>query len=191
MLRIAANAFGVATAADLADYFRMPVREALPRINELVEDGALIPVNVESWDEPAYLAAGARIPRSIDCATLLSPFDPAVWFRPRALRLFDFHYRIEIYVPAAKRKYGYYVLPFLMDERIVARVDLKADRRNGILLVQASHGEDNIETATVAERLMRELWSLAHWLDLDAVKIGRKGSLARHLAASARKTAPA
>lgn len=186
LLRIAATALGVATAADIADYFRMPVREALPRINELVEDGALLPVDVESWDETAYLAAGARMPRSIECATLLSPFDPAVWFRPRALRLFDFHYRIEIYVPAAKRKYGYYVLPFLMDERIVARVDLKADRKNGVLLVQASHAEENIDVHRVSEKLLQELWSLADWLGLGAVKIGRRGSLARPLGACAR-----
>jgi uncharacterized protein YcaQ len=184
LLRTAANALGIATTQDLADYYRMTAREAQPRLNELVEAGAIRAARVAGWKQPAYLAANARRPRSIRCAALLSPFDPVVWYRPRALRLFDFHYRIEIYVPAAKRKWGYYVLPFLLDERIVARVDLKADRANGRLLVQACHKEDGIDQVRTIEKLGDELLNLADWLGLDSVKVSLRGPFARHLAAS-------
>ncbi|MEO1202797.1 MAG: crosslink repair DNA glycosylase YcaQ family protein, partial [Pseudomonadota bacterium] len=119
LLRRSAQALGVATASDLADYFRMSPRVAAPRIAELVEIGELLEVRVEGWPVPGYLHAAARSPRRIDACSLLSPFDPVVWYRPRAERLFDFHYRIEIYVPQAKRRYGYYVLPFLLGDRIV------------------------------------------------------------------------
>ncbi|MFT5500041.1 MAG: hypothetical protein ACI88G_000167 [Woeseiaceae bacterium] len=184
LLTIAANAFGVATAHDLADYYRMSVREAQPRLDELVTDGTIRPVQVEGWKEQAYLAPESRLPRQISCSSLLSPFDPLVWYRPRAERLFDFHYRIEIYVTAAKRKWGYYVLPFLLDDEIVGRVDLKADRQKGCLLVLASHAEENIDEARVVDCLGDELMSLARWLGLERMKVSRRGPFARRLAAS-------
>jgi len=182
LLRLAANASGIGTARDLGDYFRMSPRETGSRLDELEEEGAIRKVAVESWTEPAYLATSARIPRSVSCASILSPFDPVVWFRPRAERLFDFHYRIEIYVPANKRKWGYYVLPFLLDERIVARVDLKADRKNRQLLVLACHKEPDIDEERAVSELASELHALASWLDLDRVKVSRRGPFARQLA---------
>jgi len=181
LLEIAARAQGVTTLRDLADYFRMSAKEAAPRVNELVEDGVLLPVNVESWADDAYLHRNARLPRAIVSSSLLSPFDPLVWFRPRAERLFDFHYRIEIYVPASKRKWGYYVLPFLLNDRIVARVDLKADRKNSVLRVLAAHAEQGCKTATVARALAAELRTLAGWLRLQEIKVSRKGELASDL----------
>ena len=186
LLSIAATAFGVATAHDLADYYRMNVRDAQPRLDELVADGLIQPVRVEGWKEQAYLASNARLPRKISCSTLLSPFDPLVWYRPRAERLFDFHYRIEIYVKAAKRKWGYYVLPFLLDDEIVARVDLKADRQKRRLLVLASHAEEGIDESRVVDSLGEELRSLAGWLGLERMKVSRRGAFARQLADSVR-----
>ena len=174
LLRMAAQSCGVAALQDLADYFRMSTRDAEPRIAELVEEGELNPVNVEGWDTPAWLAKDARIPRAIDGASLLSPFDPVVWYRPRAQRLFDFHYRIEIYVPAARRKWGYYVLPFRIGDDIVARVDLKADRKERRLLVQDAHLEADCDAAEVAGRLATELQALAGWLALDEVRVRRR-----------------
>jgi uncharacterized protein YcaQ len=156
LLRLAAASCGIATMNDLADYYRMSPR--------------------------GLLAKGSRTPRKLTCSSLLSPFDPVVWFRPRAERLFDFHYRIEIYVPANKRKWGYYVLPYLLDDRIVARVDLKADRRNKQLLVLATHKEENIDEDRSIEHLAEELKSLASWLDLERVKVSRRGPYARKLA---------
>ena len=184
MLRRASAALGVATARDLADYFRMSPREAVPRIAELVEEGELSCVEVEDWQEPGYLSASARLPRAIGGASLLSPFDPIVWYRPRAERLFDFHYRIEIYVPAAKRKWGYYVLPFLLGDRIVARIDLKADRKSGRLLALAAHAEPGAPVADVADALANELRALSQWLSLDGIRVSCKGSFARALAAA-------
>jgi uncharacterized protein YcaQ len=171
MLRRAAQALGVATRHDLADYFRLSPRDAQPRVEELVEEGTLNRVEVEGWNEKAYVATGACLPRSIDGASLLSPFDPVVWHRPRAERIFDFHYRIEIYVPEAKRRWGYYVLPFRVGDRIVARVDLKADRANGKLLVRAAYEEPGVSLSECAEWLARELKSLATWLCLESVII--------------------
>lgn len=182
LLRLAANACGIGTARDLGDYFRMSAKDVLPRLDELEDEGAISKVDVEGWAEPAYLAKAARIPRSVSCASILSPFDPVVWFRPRAERLFDFHYRIEIYVPQSKRKWGYYVLPFLLDERIVARVDLKADRKNKQLLVLACHNEAEIDADRSVAKLARELHSLAGWLNLERVKVSRRGPFARQLA---------
>jgi len=182
LLRLAAESCGIATMRDLADYYRMSPREAAPRVAELVESGDVRQVEVEGWREPGLLARGARAPRRLSCSSLLSPFDPLVWFRPRAERLFDFHYRIEIYVPAKKRKWGYYVLPFLLDDRIVARVDLKADRKNKQLLVLATHKEENIDENRSIEHLAGELTSLASWLDLERVKVSRRGPFARKLA---------
>jgi uncharacterized protein YcaQ len=181
LLEIAARAQGVATLRDLADYFRMSTKEAAPRVNELVEGGVLLPVKVESWSDKAYIHRNARVPRTITSCSLLSPFDPLVWFRPRAERLFEFHYRIEIYVPASKRKWGYYVLPFLLNDKIVARVDLKADRKNRVLQVLATHAEQGCKTATVARALAAELRTLAEWLRLQEIKVSRKGGLASDL----------
>ena len=181
LLRLAAESCGVATVHDLADYYRMTPREAAPRVTELQDSGDVCRVAVEGWKEPGFLARGSRTPRKIQCSALLSPFDPVVWFRPRAERLFDFHYRIEIYVPANKRKWGYYVLPFLLDDRIVARVDLKADRKGKQLLVLAAHREEHIDETRSVEHLAAELKSLASWLDLERVKVSRRGPFARKL----------
>jgi uncharacterized protein YcaQ len=186
LLRRAAAAHGVGTLHDLADYFRMSPREAAPRLQELVEAGELQEVVVAGWRDPAFLAPSARCPRKIIAASLLSPFDPVVWYRPRAERLFGFHYRIEIYVPAERRKWGYYVLPFLLDDRIVARVDLKADRRKRALLVLAAHAETGIDEPRTAEKLAAELASLADWLQLEEVRVGRRGNFSRSLSSGVR-----
>ena len=181
LLRTAATASGVATLRDLADYYRMSQGEARPGVLELVEEGTLCEVRVEGWDEVAYLANGARVPRSAERATLLSPFDPLVWFRPRAERLFDFHYRIEIYVPEHKRRWGYYVLPFLLGDQLAARVDLKADRKGSRLLVRAAHLEAGADEAKTADALARELGRMARWLGLEGISVGRRGGFARPL----------
>ena len=177
-VRKAAKAYGIGTAADLADYFRMRPQDARARIAELVEAREIEAVRVDGWRDQAYLHAEAKIPTAITASALLSPFDPVVWFRPRAERLFDFHYRIEIYTPEAKRKFGYYVLPYLDGERLVARVDLKADRAAGVLRVPAAHVEDGAQPADFAVRLMKELENVAGWLGLKKVEIGRRGKLA-------------
>lgn len=184
LLQRAATALGVATLRDLSDYFRMSPREAAPRIAELVENGDINPVSVDGWEEQAYLSVDARLPRQIGGASLLSPFDPVVWFRPRALRLFNFHYRIEIYVPASKRKWGYYVLPFRVGDQIVARVDLKTDRQNRTLLVLAAHEEAHSEQGTCLDALASELHALKTWLNLDAVCITKHNGFSRKLAAA-------
>lgn len=177
----AAKACGVGVAADLADYYRMPVRDARSRLTELVESGALQQVRVDGWREPAYLAKDAVLPPAVHCAALLSPFDPVVWFRPRAMRLFSFEYRFEIFVPAEARRWGCYVLPFLMGERLVARVDLKADRAKGRLQVLSAGAEPGEDVAVVAEALAAELAKMARWLGLDTVAVGRRGGLASAL----------
>jgi uncharacterized protein YcaQ len=187
LLQKAALAMGVSTLKDLADYYRMSSREAAPRVQELIENGDLSETTVEGWREPAYLAAGVRCPRKIECASLLSPFDPVVWFRSRAERLFNFHYRIEIYVPAEKRRWGYYVLPFLLDGAIVARLDVKADRQAGKLLVLAAHEEPEINRVTCAEKLAVELRSLQGWLDLNDIVVTRHNALSRLLAGALRR----
>ena len=184
MLRRASIAMGVATSRDLADYFRLSPKDAAPRLAELVEAGDLWSVDVENWKEPGYLSSAARMPRSIGGACLLSPFDPVVWYRPRAERLFDFHYRIEIYVPQEKRKWGYYVLPFRVGDRIVARVDLKADRKARRLLVLKAHEEPNIARLECAERLAGELTMLRDWLALDTIRVSRNSNFARALASA-------
>ena len=187
MKRASGLARGISTTRDLADYYRMSPREASPRIQELIEEGALQEVQVEGWRERGLLSRDAVIPRRINAATLLSPFDPVVWSRPRAERLFDFHYRIEIYVPAAKRKWGYYVLPFLMGDRIVARVDLKADRKKKQLLVLAAHEEVGVDSGKASRKLAAELANLASWLSLDSVRVSRRGAFARTLAAAVKE----
>ena len=183
LLLLAARSHGVGTAEDLADYYRMPVKQARPRIAELVEAGHLRQIEVEGWRQPAYLHRDARVPKKIDARALLSPFDPVVWYRPRALRLFGFDYRLEIYVPKQKRRWGYYVLPFLLGERLVARVDVKADRAGSKLRVPAAYVEEGVDPAAVADALAVELRTMAKWLGLESVSIARRGPFARSLAA--------
>ncbi len=186
LLAIAANAYGIATEEDLCDYFRLSRKESRPRIAELVEEGVLVPARVERWGRPAFLssamASTSKAPKP-RAAALLTPFDPLVWYRPRTERAFDFHYRIEIYTPAHKRTHGYYVLPFLLDDRLVGRVDLKSDRASGVLQVRAAHVEEGIEPDDVVTRLAGELRRLATWLGLERVEVVRKGRLATALRA--------
>ena len=184
LLRKASISLGIATAHDLADYYRMTVRDAAPRLEELVEEGALTRVSVDGWADTAYLAASARSPRHIPGASLLSPFDPVVWFRPRALRLYGFEYRIEIYVPAAKRRWGYYVLPFRQGDQLTARVDLKADRKASILRVQNAHLETTEDPGSTAKALSEELRALADWLCLERVGIEKASAFEKTLARS-------
>lgn len=182
LTRRAARSHGVGTVAELADYYRMRTDATKTALDSLIETGEVTHVQVEGAKHPAYLDAAARIPRRVKAATLLSPFDPVVWHRGRSEHLFDFHYRIEIYTPEHKRIYGYYVLPFLLDEQIAARVDLKADRKSGTLLVQSAHLEPDAPERT-AEALATELWRLAGWLGLGEIKVKPRGDLAAALAA--------
>lgn len=177
LLRRASTALGVATADDLIDYFRLPPTLVRPRLPELVESGDLIPCRVRGWTRPAYLARTARQPRRIGARALLSPFDPVVWTRERAARLFDFDYRLEIYTPAAKRRYGYYVLPFLNGERLEARLDLKFERQHRRLDVLAAHHEPEVDPHRTAEALSGELTRLAAFLGARAIRLGRRGNL--------------
>jgi uncharacterized protein YcaQ len=168
----------VATASDLGSYFRLRAPDTSARVAELVEAGELRPVAVRGWRQPAYLLTGTTLPRRVSAGALLAPFDPLVWERPRVARLWQLELRLEIYTPAAKRIHGYYVLPFLLGERIVARVDLKSDRVAGVLRVPAVHAEPDVDHAQVAVPLAAELVAMAAWLGLDEVLLGGAGDLA-------------
>ena len=162
-----AIAQGVATVGDLADYYRQKPAAVKPLIAELIEEGELRTVAVDGWAEKAFVHRSAKLPKQLHATALLSPFDSLVWCRPRNERLFDFHYRIEIYTPKEKRKFGYYVLPFMMNSQMVGRVDLKADRANSKLLVHSVHTEKGIKRATINDALNNELRALATWLQLN------------------------
>jgi hypothetical protein len=181
LLEQAARTYGIATAKDLSDFFRLPIKEARPVVEEMADAGALRPVGVEGWTAPAFLHPAASLPRSVDACALVSPFDSVMWERERVERLFGFSYRIEIYVPKPKRTFGYYVLPFLLGDRYAARVDLKADRAASRLLVQAAWGERGVDPAEVADRLGTELRTMAAWLGLEDVVVSRRGDLATAL----------
>ncbi|MFF1574082.1 winged helix-turn-helix domain-containing protein [Leifsonia sp. NPDC058292] len=189
LIRRSAVAHGIGTAGDLGDYFRIQRAPALAAIQDLEDAGELLPVTVAGWQQgngkplKAWLHKDARLPRSIDATALLSPFDPVVWYRDRGLRMFDFHYRIEIYTPAEKRIFGYYTLPLLIDDRVVGRIDLKSDRQAGILRVQSAWSEPGAPADTV-ERLVPLLLETAAWQGLDGVAVTdpHRGDLAPALA---------
>ncbi|WP_419947152.1 winged helix-turn-helix domain-containing protein [Candidatus Poriferisodalis sp.] len=187
LLADAARCLGVATADDLIDYHRLPKRIAPARIAELVDDGQLCEVAVEGWDRPGYVPAGQRAARRRSRSVLLSPFDPLVWYRPRAERLFGFRYRIEIYTPKAKRQYGYFVLPFLHDDALVARLDVRFDREHGRLEVPAAWTEPahwptgGSAQSRALEALRAELQALSRWCGGNGVTVGRRGDLADRL----------
>ena len=177
----AATALGVGTEADIRDYFRLGAAQVKPAIASLVKSGELEPVSVDGWTATGYLRAGQIVPRFERGTALLCPFDPLVWFRPRAERLFGFRYRIEIYTPAPKREFGYYVWPFLMDGQLVGRVDLKAERAAGTLNAVGAFTEPGRDSVRVAEAMAGELRSMASWLGLDDVTVGSRGDLVGEL----------
>ncbi len=180
----AARSLGVGTAADLADYYRLNTVRVRPLLAELVEDGRLVEARVEGWKAPAYADPDVRVPRRVRARALLSPFDSLIWERKRTERVFDFRFRLEIYVPREKRVHGYYVLPFLLGDRLVARVDLKADRGASALLVRGAFGEDPLPSPEVAAELAEELALLAGWLELDRVVVEPNGDLSSALSAA-------
>ncbi len=177
----ASTALGVATETDIRDYFRLGAKQAKPVIADLVAEGELEPLEVEGWSAPAYLRAGQIVPRIDRGTALLCPFDPLIFFRPRVQRLFDFHYRIEIYTPEPKRQFGYYVWPFLLDGQLVGRVDLKAERVRGALHVVGAFAESGQDASRVAGAMAAELTSMASWLELDDVLVGERGDLVHAL----------
>ncbi len=184
LVELSARALGVAAEAELRDYFRLPVEGFKQAVTELVDDKVLIPVAVAGWKQPAYLHHEARLPRWVRAATLVSPFDPLIWERARTQRLFDLNYRIEIYVPAPQRLYGYYVLPFLLGDRFAARVDLKADRKTGVLQIPAAWLEPSADQEETAVALAAELHRLAGWLGLETIATPVRGDFAGPLTAA-------
>ncbi|MEZ5649370.1 MAG: crosslink repair DNA glycosylase YcaQ family protein [Burkholderiaceae bacterium] len=182
LLTLGARALGVATAEDMIDYFRLPPTLARPRLAELVEAGTLLPCRVRGWDRIAYRVPDIGLPSRMRARALLSPFDPIVWNRDRTRRLFGFDFKLEIYTPAAARQHGYYVLPFLLGDNLVARVDLKNDRNGACLQVLASHLEPGRDAHAVTEALSNELARLAAFLGASAVRVGSKGDLSAALA---------
>ncbi len=182
LLERSVRALGVGTLADIADYFRIRMPDARRLFPRVLERGSVFEVEVDGWGAPAYRHVEARIPRSVEGTALLSPFDPLIWHRDRALRVFGLHYRIEIYVPEEQRIHGYYVLPFLMDGEIVARVDLKTDRKAEVLRVQAAHIEAGHPRDQVARRLAAHLEATARWLECRAIEVTRQGDLSEDLA---------
>lgn len=183
LIRAAATAHGIATERDLRDYFRLRPLASKLAVAELVESGELVPMAVDGWTESGYLDPAAATPRRLSARALLSPFDSLIWTRPRTERIFGFSYRLEIYTPAAKRKHGYYVLPFLLGDRLVARVDLKADRQAGLLRVLSAHGQARIDVTQVVTELAVELLSMAAWMALGGVQVGQVGDLSSALRA--------
>jgi uncharacterized protein len=181
LIEKAAIALGVGTETDLRDYFRLPIAEARKAIAEQVEAGVLREVMIEGWKPKAYLHKSAKLPRTAGATTLLSPFDPLVWNRDRAERLFNFHYRIELYTPESKRKFGYYVLPLLHGDQLVGRFCLKADRATSTLKVNASHHEVGVNGEDVAVSAKAEIQRMAEWLELKNIDIGKSGNLAHQL----------
>ena len=177
----AAKALGVGTARDLSDYYWIRAAEATPAISSLVAEGSLVQVEVEGWTKPAYLYAGTPIPRTINARALINPFDPLMWNRERIERLHGFYYRVEIYVPQPKRIHGYYVFPFLLDDDFVARVDLKADRKAGVLRVLGAFAEDGAKPLRVSRELAIELGEMARWLGLKEIAVSPNGDLAPQL----------
>ena len=178
LLMRAAESLGVAALPDIVDYHRLPKRPAKERVLELVANGDLIEVDIEGWNRQAYLHPEATVPRRVEACALLSPFDPVVWYRERGERLFDFEYRIEIYTPKDKRKYGYYVLPFLLGDDVVGRVDLKTDRVDGVLRVLGAFSEEGTHAGDVADGLRRALDELADFVGVDSWTVsGRRGDL--------------
>jgi len=184
LMERSARAHGIGTLSDLADYYRLKTADAKPALQRLVDEGVVREVTVPGWNRTAFLHRDARVPRRIETTALLSPFDPVVWERDRALRMFGFHYRIEIYTPAPKRKFGYYTLPVLVDEALVGRIDLKNDRQRGVLRVQSAWREEGAP-AGIAERIVPALRELAAWQGLGEIEVVDRGDLAREVAAEA------
>ncbi len=181
LVRVSARALGIGTLSDIADYFRLRTDETRAAVADLVDAGELTPATVAGWNRPAFMHPEARLPRRIETAALLSPFDPVVWERDRALRMFGFHYRIEIYTPAPKRVFGYYTLPLLIDEALVGRIDLKSDRQNGVLRVQSAWHEADYP-APDPMRVAGLLRDIADWQGLNDILVVDRGDFAREVA---------
>jgi uncharacterized protein len=182
LIDLSAQALGVGSAFDFRDYFRLPIADAKLAMNDAIDAGIIQPISIDGWKPQAYIHQAAKIPRKLDASALVSPFDPICWDRDRTERLFDFHYRIELYTPQPKRKFGYYVLPFLMGEGFGGRVCLKADREAETLRANASHHEEFIDTEAAAVQMAQELKRMAHWLGLPNIEIKNSGNLAKQLA---------